>query len=590
MPATTPAPTPPTPALTRRDWLARAAAPMLAATFAYPLLAGAAAPQSKIENRESKIPSPAAAAIHDIRAYGAIAGGSAAVNTTAIQSAIDAAHAAGGGTVLIPAGVFLCGSIELKSNVTLHLAPQATLLGSPRPADYHAGRALPSGNGNMVFISAADADNITIEGAGAIDGNGLAFYTGQGDNTGPGQNSAKGYTQRPHLLIFARCKNLRIQDTFLSASAYHCLRVLDCEYVWFERVRIHNRVNKNNDGFHFVSSRHVHVNACDVRCQDDACALFGSNKNVTISNSTFSTRWSIFRFGGGECENILVTNCLIYETYGCPIKMSCRANSRFENMLFSNLVLRDVTGPISISLSSAPRHPAPAASAAPDPALAQSKIENRKSKIPRGIVRNISFENIRGNVVAHGRQYPDMHWEQGYRPGEDRTCITLNAVEGDLLENISFSNIHLTFEGGGTLAEAQRDIPQIAGEYFEIGDRPAYGLYARNVRTLTLDNVRLETATPDLRPAVVLDNITDATLSTLATQGNPSAPSTLRLINTTDTLIAAPRLLTPAAVYLAVEGERSANITLLPGDTRKAATQVTHTRGATPKSTHLPIQ
>jgi len=580
MPAATSAPIPPTPTLTRRAWLTHAAAPTLAATLISPLLAGAAAPQSKIENPKSKI--------HDIRSYGAAPD---TLSTTAIQSAIDAAHAANGGTVLIPAGTYLCGTIELKSNVTLHLAPQATLLGSPRPADYHAGRAIPSGNGNMVFISAADAENITITGPGTIDGNGHAFYTGQGDNTGPGQNSAQGYTHRPHLLIFARCKNLRIQDTFLTASAYHCLRVLDCEYVYFERIRIHNRVNKNNDGFHFVSSRHVHIDACDVRCQDDACALFGSNKNVTISNSTFSTRWSIFRFGGGECENILVTNCLIYETYGCPIKLSCRANSRFENMLFSNLILRDVTGPISISLSSASRRRAPAAAATSAAGSGSAGVppadEGRPAPRPHsapGIIRNISFENIRGNIVAHGRQYPDIPWEQAYRPGEDRTCITLNAVDGDLIENITLSNIHLTYEGGGTLAEAQREVPQIAGEYFEIGDRPAYGLYARNVRALTLDNVRLETATPDHRPAVVLDNITDATLSTLATDGHLAAPSTLRLINTTDTLIASPRLLTPAAVYLAVEGQRSANIALLPGDLRKAPTRVTFDRGATAQS------
>lgn len=557
---TTPAPT----AITRRDWLTRAAAPTLAASLAYPLLARAQTPPA------SATPAIRIPHFFDIRDYGAIGDG-ATLNTAAIQSAIDAAHAANGGIVFVPASTFLTGTLELKSNVTLHLSAQGKLLGSPRAEDYHAGRAIPAGNGNIVFISAADAENITIEGNGTIDGNGLAFWTGKGDNTGPGQNSADGYFQRPHLIIFARCKNLRVQDVFLTASAYHCMRILNCERVYFERIRIHNRVNKNNDGFHFNNSTYVHIDGCDVKCQDDACALFGSNKYVTVANSSFSTRWSIFRFGGGDCENITVTNCTIYETYGCAIKMSCRANSRFENMLFSNLILRDVTGPISIGLDSVRRR-APRPGETPPPLV-------------RGIVRNISFENIRGTVVAHGRQYPDMHWEQGYRTGEDRTCITLNGVGEDFLENISLSNIHLTFEGGGTAEEAQlRDVPKIAGEYFEIGDRPAHGVYARNVRGLTLSNVRIQTATPDLRPAVVLDNVSDATLATLATQGNPDAPSSLRCINTTDTLITAPRLLTPAAVYLAVEGDRSAAITLDGGDIRKAATPVTFDRGASPAS------
>ncbi|AWI10270.1 glycoside hydrolase family 28 protein [Ereboglobus luteus] len=555
--------------ITRRDWLTRAAAPALAAGLAYPLVAGAGTTAT------GTVGAPPASDIRaphffDIRAYGAIGDG-VTLNTAAIQAAIDAAHEANGGVVLVPSGTFLSGTLELKSNVTLHLATQGKILGSTRAEDYHAGRAIPRGNGNIVFISAADAENITIEGNGTIDGNGRAFYTGRGDNTGPGQNSADGYYQRPHLLIFSRCKNLRIRDAFLTAAAYHGVRILNCERVYLDNVRVHNRVNKNNDGFHIVSSRYVHINGCDVTCQDDACALFGSNKYVTVANSTFSTRWSIFRFGGGEAENITISNCVIYETYGCAIKMSCRANSRFENISFSNIIMRDVTGPISIGLDSVRRRQRPG--------------DAQRPLIP-GKVRNISFSHIRGTVVAHGRQFADMHWEQGYRPGEDRTCITLNGVGNDFLENISLNDVHFTFEGGGTEAESRlRDVPQIAGEYFEIGDRPAHGVYARNVRGLTLDNIRIETVKPDLRPAVVLDNVSDAALLNIAAQGNVNAPSTLRCIQTTDTLISAPRLLTPAAVYLAVEGERSAAITLEGGDLRKAAKKITHDRGATPSAT-----
>src|SRR5207248_4153597 len=82
--------------------------------------------------------------------------------------------------------------------------------------------------------------------------------------------------------------------------------------------------------------------------------------------------------------------------------------------------------------------------------------------------------------------------EDGIR---DRTVTGVQTcalpISGAVLENISFTNVHVTYEGGGTAEEsARRDVPQIAGEYFEIGTPPAYGVYARGVRGLTLDNVR----------------------------------------------------------------------------------------------------
>jgi polygalacturonase len=148
--------------------------------------------------------------------------------------------------------------------------------------------------------------DVTLTGKGTIDGNGAKFFTGKGDMTGPGQNSSEGYFQRPHLMVFYRCKNLSVRNVFLTASAYHCTRILECNRVFLDSVRIYNRVNLNNDGFHINSSQYVHIVNCDVVCQDDACALFGSNKFVTVTNCTFSTRWSIFRFGGGEAENITI--------------------------------------------------------------------------------------------------------------------------------------------------------------------------------------------------------------------------------------------------------------------------------------------
>lgn len=97
-----------------------------------------------------------------------------------------------------------------------------------------------------------------------------------------------------------------------------------------------------------------------------------------------------------------------------------------------------------------------------------------------------------------------MNFAQNYRPGETRQCIVLNAIGDCCLEDIVLDDVRVTYGGGGTAAEAQAQIPQVAGEYFEVGTPPAYGLYARNVRGLALHNVRFQVVKPDLRPAVVL--------------------------------------------------------------------------------------
>lgn len=506
---------------------------------------------------------------YNIADFGAVGDGNT-LNTVAVQRAIDTCTNENGGTVLVPAGDFVIGTIELKSNVTLQIAARGRLLGSAKIEHYKAGNNVPPGNGNIVLISAANVENVRLEGPGTIDGNGAKFFTGRGDMTGPGQNSAEGYYQRPHLLVFYRCRNLVIRDVFLTASAYHCARILQCQRVNLDAVRIHNRVNLNNDGFHINSSQYVHVINCDVTCQDDACALFGSNKFVTITNCTFSTRWSVFRFGGGEAENITISNCVIYDTYGCPIKARIGARSRLENIIFSNLVLRNVTGPITLGLDSTRRNQDPNAS---PPA--------------RGILRNIKFNGIRAMVVAQGKQHEDLPWPQKFRPGETRQCIVLNGVGEDLIENVSFHDVHVTYEGGGTQEEATREVPNLAGEYFEIGTPPAYGMYARNVRGLTLNNMRFEVTKADLRPAVVLDNVSDATVHALSAVANFKAESLLRFTKAREVLISAARVLTETGVFLKLIGPDNADITIDGGDISKSAKTVALAGGATAKAVKL---
>jgi polygalacturonase len=545
----------------RRKWLEHLTIPAMAiAGAALPAMSAQAAPAPTWHTNNNS----SGARIFNVRDFGAKGDGKT-LDTKAIQAAIDACNKENGGTVLIPAGDFICGTVELKSNVTLHLSAQGRLLGSTRREDYVAGKGVPSGNGNIVFVYAVNAVNITIEGRGTIDGNGQAFYNGKGDNTGPGQHGVGGNFDRPHLIVFYQCTNFLVRDVFLTRSAYHCFRILHCKQVQLQGIRIYNRVNRNNDGFHFNDSQYVHITNCDIQCQDDACALFGSNQFVTISNCSFSTRWSIFRFGSGEAQNIVVNNCLIYETYGCPVKISS-GKARVENLSFSNIIMRNVTGPIGIAFTG-------------------KNNAGRDASDTPSFVRNISFNGIRATVVEKPVDHPDIAFGVKVFDGEINSCITLNGVGNAFLENISFTDVHVTYAGGGTKEQAlKREVPQVAAEYFGVWGTapfgpPAYGIYARNVKNLTLNNVRFEYEKPDARPAVIFDNVQDASVTGLSAQGS-SDSELIRIINSKDVLIAASRVLTPAATFLQVEGEACEGIVVNGGDIRKALKPLVLEKGA----------
>src|SRR5207248_4966024 len=226
--------------------------------------------------------------------------------------------------------------------------------------------------------------------------------------------------------------------------------------------------------------------------------------------------------------------------------------SRFETISFSNLVFDDVTGPININIG--PRTQRPTSGPATQP-------EEQPPSLTPAIVRNISFSNIHGTVTTNPPVAPDLGFIHTYNPGELQSCITLNCVGDAILENISFDDIHLTFGGGGTAEHAaRRDLPAIAGEYFALGPMPAYGLYARNVRGITLHNVRYQLAASDLRPAMILDHVEDVAINGLSVQGDDKAESVLRFINSRKALLTATRLLTPSPVFLRLEGEKSGGI------------------------------
>jgi hypothetical protein len=559
--------------LSRREWLGKLALPATGAVIAAGLLDGkpaeGARPKPSVSNDDL------GARVYNIRSYGA-KGDKTTLDTAAVQAAIDACTDDGGGMVLVPAGTFTIGTVELKSNVTLHIAASGTLLGSGDGKQYHAVDAIPLhgdttlNDGNWALLFAVKAKNVTIEGPGTIDGQGAQFHSAVRGTTPP---SGIGGNKRPYHVLVYQSENFSVRNISLLDCAYHSIRIIESQRIFLDSIYIHNRVNGNNDGFHFISAEQVRLSNCTVKSGDDACAMFGSCKYITVTNCYFSTRWSVFRFGGGHAGNIAISNCVLKEVYGCPMKFQGDPGSVFENISFSDLVLDDVTGPISISVGKGQRRSSDAAL----PAV-----------LPPVIVRNISFSNIQGTVTAHApAQLSEGTLGVGSRPGEIRSAIVLNAIDDAVLENISFSNVHLTFGGGGTAEDARRDVPKVFGEYFELGPIPSYGLYARNARGLTLQNVRFEVSEPDLRPAVIFDHVEDAAFYGLSVQGNPQAESVLRFTDSKHALLTASRVLTPAGPFLQVEGESSDGIIVEGGDLSRSTSAVAFKNGAPETSVKL---
>jgi Glycosyl hydrolases family 28 len=555
--------------LTRRQWLGKTPLAFIAAG-----LTGEKALAAKAHETDQGA-SMLGARVYNIRSYGA-KGDGVTLDTAGLQAAIDACNRDGGGTVLVPAGTFLIGTVELKSYVTLHIAAAGKLLGSGDGKQYHAVDAIPLRgdttleDGNWALLFAVNASKVTIEGPGTIDGQGAQFHSAVHGTPPP---SGLGGDRRPYHILCYRCQDLTVRGISLLDCAYHSVRVIESTRIHMDQIYIHNRVNGNNDGFHFISAEYATVSNCIVKSQDDACAMFGSCKFITITNSSFSTRWSVFRFGGGSAQNITVSNCLLHEVYGCPIKFQVNSGSRHENISFSNLILDNVTGPIHVAAGPRPPRDTPSQAApAEEPA----------------IVRNISFSNIQGTVTTSPAQLTEASVTSGYRPGEGHSCITFNCVGGAVMENISLENVHLTFGGGGTLEDgARRDLPQIAGEYFMMGPMPAYGLYARNVHGITMQNIRFQVSTPDLRPALIFDHVEDAAINGFSVQANPQAESVVRFIDCRQTLLTAVRVLRQAAVFLQLEGEENEAITIDGGDLSKAASAIKCKNGATENSVKI---
>jgi polygalacturonase len=436
----------------------------------------------------------AAEELHDIRDYGAKPDGKT-LCTSSIQQAIDACSRAGGGTVYLPPGTFLSGTIYFKSGVTLRIAAGCTLLGSTNLKDYpptvQEFRSYTDNYTDKSLIYGENVENIAITGLGTIDGQGATFE-------GP-------YKVRPYMIRFIQCRNVTVKDVTIKNSPMWVQHYLACDDVCIIGITIRSLVNHNNDGIDIDSCRRVVISDCNIESGDDAIVLKSTSarvcRDIAVNNCILSSRCNALKMGtesNGGFQNIVITGCSIYDTRLAGVALEIVDGGTMDGVVVSNITMRKIGAPIFMRLGNRAR-----------------PFRKDMEKPGIGAMRNITISNIEAT-------------------GANSTGCAISGLPEAKIENVTLSNIRLTFEGGGTKADAGREIPEKPADYPEysmFGKLSAYGLYCRHVKDLKLLNVQLQLEKPDQRYAVVLEDVEDGLINGLDAQRSPEGGEVINFTN-----------------------------------------------------------
>jgi len=488
----------------------------------------------------------------NVRDCGAVGDG-AKLDTKAIQAAVDKCAIAGGGTVLIEGGRFLSGTIYLSNHVTLHIETGAMLLGSTNIADYpHNIPAIRSYTDNYVkqsLIAGENLEHVGLVGAGTIDGQGRFFARKPG----------RPYEDRPYLIRLVNCHDVRVEGLHLQNSAMWMQHYLACERVTVRGIRVWNFSNANNDGIDLDGCKDCIVSQCIFESDDDGITLKSTldrpTESVTISDCVARSHCNAIKLGTestGGFKDITIANCVVTSpreqevTFGkgrglSGISLELVDGGQLDRIAIANITIQGVTVPLFLRLGDRAR-----------------PFRKDLSPPPIGSFRNVVINNIVATEVG-------------------KVGCSITGQPGHPIENVSLSNLAFTFEGGGTSELATKEVPELPKKYPEctmFGDLPAYGFYARHVTGLRFSNVQLRTAKPDLRHAIVCDDVEGLAADGLDARSWTGAAPVLKLIQTRGALIRGCQLRDAAATFLQVAGETTSAITLVANDLEGATQPV----------------
>ena len=303
---------------------------------------------------------PASAKVCDAREYGAKPDG-VTKNTQAIQRAIDACSAAGGGTVKLEGGKFVSGPVVLRSQVTLEIAEGSTLFGSPDHADYPRITEFRA-PGTQSLVSAKNAEDIAITGKGTIDGNGQSWWdearkTPNAGFVGPDTNF------RPRLVVFDHCKRVKMEGVTVKDSPSWQIVPYYSDHVEIRNVKIlAPQHSPNTDAIDPFSSSNMVIDHVVADVGDDNIAIKSGivnspgpdepTKNITITDCEFlhGHGLSIGSEIAGGANNIRAERIHFKGTdQGVRIKANRDRGNQVYGIVFKDLTMEDVKNPILIS-------------------------------------------------------------------------------------------------------------------------------------------------------------------------------------------------------------------------------------------------
>jgi polygalacturonase len=454
----------------------------------------------------------AATASFDVKRFGAVGDGKA-MATRAIQKAIDASAAAGGGTVHVPAGRFLCGALFLRSNVRLDLAPGAALVASQRFDDFPAIDGRWEGierKTHASLINGSDLENVSLTGAGLLDGQGWPWWTAHEETKklrlerklpreaeNPPGSPLK--WPRPRLVNLFRCQNVAIRGVSAREAPSYTFHLVYCQDVVVDGVTLLGLEAQNSDGVVIDSSKRVRISNCSI----------GSGGECISIKSGYNEDG---RRVGLASEDIVVTNCNLQFSHGACMAVGSETAGGVRNVLVSNCTASQARYGVHI------------------------RSPRGRGGVVEGIrVNNMTFDKIReaGVMISHffdsvrmdglfgeGQSAPD-------NPETDRT-ITLPVGEGTpSFQNLDFSGLNLN---------EVREVAVIEGlpERFITGVQlrdvrvsgASVGIIVRRAANVVLENVSLN-AIP--HPAVAARDVQGLEIHRLRAARARQAPPLVEL-------------------------------------------------------------
>jgi polygalacturonase len=468
--------------------------------------------------------------VFNVKNFGA-AGDGKTLDTDAINQAILAANALGGGTVRFPAGTYLSASIHLKSNITLYLEPGSVIEAvSEIVTNYDPRESRNSTNyqdsGHSYWHDALiwgdKIDNISILGPSLIHGNGLhSGLYGREYRDPPSGSGDK-------AISMVNCHNVTLRDFSILHGGWFGILATGTDNLTIDNLKI----DTNRDGMDIDCCHNVRISNCSVNSPwDDGICLKSSyalgfnraTENVTINNcfvtggliegtlldgtfkrspADYAGRTGRIKLGTeskGGFKNITVANCVFNDSRGLAIESVDGGD--IEDVTISNISMRDVdNSPIFIRLGNrlrGPDHP------------------------PVGVIRRVNISN----VVVSGANH--------------KYASIISGIPGHPIEDVRISNLHILQDGGGTAEQAKLQPPEKETGYPEpasFGTMPAYGFFIRHAKGMEFSDATVRTAKEDLRPAFVLDDVAGANFQNVRCNSNDTnaVPCSFALKNVVD--------------------------------------------------------